>query len=172
MADLPGFSENQIQKNEFDIYNFLEQGLFSKHLKNYYKTFDQKRIKIIFFEDYVKNIKSHIEDIWNYLGIYDPIDLKIESKNSYRIPKNLIAEKLLANRYFRNISTKFIPTVKRQKIGEKFFVKQTEIPKMLPYQRKRLNLFFENEYHELTKLLNQKPPWKDFDKSDQINSII
>lgn len=157
------FYEKQIENNEFDIYNFLEQGFFSKHIKNYFQTIQKNRIKILFFEDYIKDEKKYINQLWNFLGIHEPIELKLVSKNSYRIPKNIIAKKLLSNRNFRNISTKLIPTIKRQQIGEKFFVKQTKIPKMMPEQRLRLKEFFKNEYEELSKLLNQNPPWIDFD---------
>ena len=33
----------------------------------------------------------------------------------------------------------------------------------MPEQRLRLKEFFKNEYEELSKLLNQNPPWIDFD---------
>ena len=77
-------------------------------------------------------------------------------------PRNKIANSLLQNKKFRDISTKLIPTNYRDRMGEKFFVKQSSKPSMLPDERKRLKKIFQSEYEDLKKLLNVDPPWKDF----------
>lgn len=154
--------EKQIHDNEFYIYNFIEQGFFSKHIKRYQDIFSPNKIKILFFEEYVRDIPSHINSILEFLDIHEKIELTIQPKNSYRIPRNKVTELLLNSSKFRSISTKIIPTVQRQKMGEKFFVKQTKIPEMHTKERERLKKIFESEYKELTKILGKKPPWRDF----------
>ena len=73
-----------------------------------------------------------------------------------------ISNKLLQNTEFRNVATKIIPAVYRQKIGDKFLVKQTKKPSMLPQERKNLEKIYEIEVKNLQNLLNRKLPWKDF----------
>ena len=114
------------------------------------------------FEDYVKNIPTHINSILNFLEIKETIPLVIKPKNSFRGPKNQLSQYLLNNKTFRNISTKLIPTLTRDKIGEKFFVKQSTKPSMLDEDRERLKKIFLNEYSDLKNLLGIELPWKDY----------
>ena len=106
--------EKQIENDEFYIFNFIEQGFFSKHIKRYQNVFSPDKIKIVFFEEYIKNVHAHIDSILEFLDISEKIELTVQPKNSYRIPKNKITELLLNSSKFRNLSTKIIPTIQRQ----------------------------------------------------------
>lgn len=154
--------EKKILNNEFDIYNFIEDGFFSKHIKIFQKFFPPEQIKIIFFEDYIKDIPTHINSILNFLKIKETIPLVIKPKNSFRVPRNQLSKYLLNNKTFRNISAKLIPTVTRDKLGERFFVKQCTKPSMSVENRERLKKIFLNEYTDLKNLLGVVPPWKDY----------
>ena len=59
------------------------------------------------------------------MGIDKPVELTEQPKGSYRIPKNKISDSLLGSSMFRSVATKLVPTVQRQKLGDKFFLKQT-----------------------------------------------
>ena len=154
--------EEQYKRKEFSISNFIEEGFFSKHIKNYQKFFPSKQIKIIFFEEYIKNIPEHINSILNFLEISKLNNLIEEPKNSYRIPRNKVAEFLLESPKFRNIATKLIPTIQRDKMGERFFVKQAKKPEMSTKDRNRLKNIYSSEFDNLKKLLGITPPWDDF----------
>jgi hypothetical protein len=156
------FYEKTLLDDEFDLFNFIEDGFFSKHIKRFQKVFPPEKIKIIFFEDYIKNISAHINSILNFLEIEKPFTLTNKPKNSFRVPKNQLSQYLLNNKTFRNISTKLIPTLTRDKIGEKFFVKQSTKPSMLDEDRERLKKIFLNEYSDLKNLLGIELPWKDY----------
>jgi len=154
--------EDQYNRKEFSIFNFIEEGFFSKHIKNYQKLFPSKQIKIIFFEEYIKNITEHIDSILNFLEVSELNNLIEEPKNSYRIPQNKVAEFLLASPKFRKIATKLIPTIQRDKIGERFFVKQSKKPEMSKKDRNRLKNIYSSEFDDLKKLLGITPPWDDY----------
>ncbi len=154
--------EKKLLDKEFDLFNFIEDGFFSKHIQRFQRVFSPEQIKIIFFEDYVKNIPTHINSILNFLEIKETIPLVIKPKNSFRVPKNQFSKYLLNNKTFRNISTKLIPTITRDKIGERFFVKQSTKPSMSVEDRERLKKIFLNEYIDLKNLLDIELPWKDF----------
>lgn len=154
--------EKQIKNEEFFIYNILEPGFFSKHIQIYQKYFSKDKIKIVIFEEYIKNTIPTIESILSFLGIDEKIIFHEQPKGAYRIPKNIISKGIIENSIIRNISTRMIPTVTRQKIGDKFLLKQTSKPSMLPEENKRLKKIYESEVLELEKLLNRKLPWKDF----------
>ena len=154
--------ENKIKNNEFFIDSILESGFYSKHIKRFQENFSADKIKIIIFEEYVKNIIPTINSILAFLGIDEKIEFDEQPKGAYRIPKNKIAKLLLENATFRKTATKLIPTITRQNIGDKYFVKQTKKPPMLQQERERLKKIYESEVRELEILLGKKLPWDDF----------
>jgi len=154
--------ENQIKNNEFNIFNVLEGGFYSKHIKRFQENFSSDKIKIIIFEEYIKNTIPTINSILSFLGIEETIEFDKPSKGSYRKPKNKLSKYLLENSSFRKISTFLVPTVTRQRIGDRFFVNQTKKPQMESYERERLKRFYEYEIKELEKILRKKLPWDNF----------
>ena len=154
--------ENQIKNSEFFIDNILEPGFYSKHIKRFQENFSSDKIKIIIFEEYVKNTIPTINSILAFLGIDEKIEFDEQPKGAYRVPKNKISKLLLENATFRKTATKLIPTVTRQNIGDKYFVKQTKKPPMLQQERERLKKIYESEVRELEVLLGKKLPWDDF----------
>jgi len=155
--------EKQIKNSEFFIYNILEPGFYSKHIKRYQEYFSDDNIKIIIFEEYIKNTIPTINSILSFLDINDRIAFSEQPKGAYRIPKNKIAKKVMENPSIRKLATQLIPTVSRQKIGDKFLLKQTSKPLMQQNEKQRLKKIYEHEIINLEKLLNRKLPWDDFD---------
>jgi len=154
--------EKLISEKIFYIDSILESGFYTKNIKRYQEIFGKENVKVIIFEDYIKNTNQHIASIFNFLGINDKIDLNEQSKGSYRVPKNFFAKSLLNNKNFRKVSTILIPTVMRQKLGDKYFLKQVKKPEMLENERNYLRELYNDEVNELEKFLGKKLPWKDF----------
>jgi hypothetical protein len=64
----------------------LEKGFYAKHLKDFYKEFDRSQIKIIFFEDFVKDTKAVLEEVYEFLGVSKPENkpiLEVKNETSY-----------------------------------------------------------------------------------------
>jgi len=147
----------------FYIDSILESGFYIKNIIRFQKIFGKENVKIIIFEDYIKNTSKNIDSILNFLGINDKMNLTEQSKGSYRVPKNFLLKILLDNKSFRKISTILIPTVMRQKLGDKYFLKQGKKPEMHENERNYLRELYHDEVNELEKFLGKKLPWKDFD---------
>jgi hypothetical protein len=154
--------EKLINEKTFYIDSVLESGFYTKNIIRYQNIFGKENVKIIIFEDYIKNTVSNINSILNFLGINEKVDWVEQSKGSYRIPKNKISKNLLNNKNFRKVSTILIPTVMRQKLGDKYFLKQVKKPEMLENERNYLRELYNDEVNELEKFLGKKLPWKDF----------
>jgi len=154
--------EKLISEKIFYIDSILESGFYTKNIKRYQEIFGKENVKVIIFEDYIKNTNQHIASIFNFLGINDKIDLNEQSKGSYRVPKNFFTKSLLNNKNFRKVSTILIPTIMRQKLGDKYFLKQVKKPEMLENERNYLRELYNDEVNELEKFLGKKLPWKDF----------
>jgi len=152
----------EIQNGVFFIYNILQPGFYTKHIKNYQKYFSEDKIKVIIFEEYIKNIDKTIESLAKFLGVDQRISLVEKPKGSYRVPKNVLSKRLLENSTFRKVATKVVPTIYRQKIGDSVFVKQTKKPDMEFEDREKLKEIFQTEVINLQKFLGRELPWNDF----------
>ena len=151
-----------IDKNEFYIYNILEPGFFSKHIKRFQDNFASDKIKVIVFEDYVENTEKSLESILEFLELDTDFEFTEQPKRGYRIPKNKISKMTLENKTIRKLSTFFIPTVTRQQIGERFMLKETEKPVMSLKERNYLKEIYEDDVKKLEILLHRDLPWLDF----------
>ena len=66
------------------------------------------------------------------------------------------------NSTFRKTAKFIIPTVARQKIGERFLVKESSRPILKQNERQRLKEIYQDDVENLAKLLGRSLPWKDF----------
>ena len=151
-----------INEEVFYLDSILESGFYTENILRFQNAFGKENIKIIIFEDYIKNTESSIRSILNFLGLNEYIHFDEQPKGSYRIPKNFISKSLLNNKNFRKLSTFLIPTVMRQEIGDKYFLKQVKKPEMLESERNYLKELYNNEVIQLEKFLGKKLPWSDF----------
>ena len=155
-------SEEQLTQNEFHIDSLLESGFYSKHIKRFQKIFSKNQIKIIIFEEYIKNTVPTIDSILSFLGIKESITFDVAPKGAYNVPRNFASQKLMNNFTFRKAAKFIIPTVTRQKIGERFLVKESSRPPLKQNQRKRLMQIYQDDVENLGELLGRNLPWKDF----------
>jgi len=155
-------NEEQIARGEFHIDNLLVAGFYSKHIKRFQQVFSADRIKIAIFEEYIKNTVPTINSILSFLGIDDTVDFVEPPKGAYRTPKNSIAKILLESSTFRKTAQRIIPTVTRQRLGDRFFAKETKKPPIPQEERERLKRIYEKDVKDLEVLLGRKFPWDDF----------
>ena len=155
-------SKEQLDQNEFHIDSLLEAGFYSKHIKRFQKIFSKNQIKIIIFEEYIKNTIPTINSILSFLDIDKSIAFKTAPKGAYKVPRNFASQKLMNNSTFRKTAKFIIPTVARQKIGERFLVKESSRPVLKQNERQRLKETYQDDVENLAKLLGRSLPWKDF----------
>ena len=155
-------SKEQLDQNEFHIDSLLEAGFYSKHIKRFQKIFSKNQIKIIIFEEYIKNTIPTINSILSFLDIDKSIAFKPAPKGAYKVPRNFASQKLMNNSTFRKTAKFIIPTVARQKIGERFLVKESSRPVLKQNERQRLKEIYQDDVENLAKLLGRSLPWKDF----------
>ena len=155
-------SKEQLDQNEFHIDSLLEAGFYSKHIKRFQKIFSKNQIKIIIFEEYIKNTIPTINSILSFLDIDKSIAFKTAPKGAYKVPRNFASQKLMNNSTFRKTTKFIIPTVARQKIGERFLVKESSRPVLKQNERQRLKEIYQDDVENLAKLLGRSLPWKDF----------
>jgi hypothetical protein len=161
-TDMINLHHDEIMSGKFNIRNILLGGFYTEQIKRFQNHFDAKKIRIVIFEEYIKNIESTITSILRFLDVDGSIEFSEQEKGSYRVPKGALSGFLLSSKLFRKTTTKLIPTVTRQKIGDGFFLKQTTKPPMSTKERMILREIYEQEVKNLKLFLERDLPWDDF----------
>jgi len=149
-------------KAKKQILPVLYASFYSKGIKNFQDTFGNNQVKIIIFEEYIKNMKLYLNDILKFLDIdYNIQVLEEEVKNPFLLPKSKIAGKIVFSKHLEKIVKKSLPESYRKKISKKFFVTKVK-PIMNEQDILFLKSYFRKDVLDVEKLLNRKLPWKNF----------
>lgn len=154
----------EIRNEPTNAYNSVSRGLYYNHVKRYQDLFGNKNVKVIIFEDFIKNTQLILEEVLEFLGINKKIEFELEPKNQYRIPKGGIAELLFADSKIRKIIKKSIPVNMRIRFGEKYLLKKEIRPTIDLETKKILDDIYSEDINKLSNLLNRELKWKPFQK--------
>lgn len=95
-----------------------KNGNYFNVIHNYINTFGKENVKIIFFEDFIKDTKKVCEDLMNFIGVENDksINYDIHSNSGNRLPLNEESIKIL-NFIFKNIiyNLEITPFIKNEK---------------------------------------------------------
>lgn len=139
----------------------LEAGIHSKCVKRYLDTFGANQVKIIIFEEWIKNPKKTVEEILKFLEIDQSLEhFKAEEHNPYTVNRWDFVPRILTNPIVNRIKN-VIPYNTRQFIS-KSLEKQDIKPKMNEKDREFLKKFYNHDVNELKKILGRNLPWPNF----------
>ena len=141
----------------------LEMGLYYEPVNRYLNIFGPKQIKIIIFEEFIKEPKKTMEEVLEFLDIKSSIDnFKEVVYNKYGVPRGPFLRLLLKDKTTFRIIERFIPTSARKFLKENLLMKNEPKPKINLEARKILVDFYKEDVEKLEKLLGKKFPWKNF----------
>jgi len=143
----------------------LETGLYAEDIQRYLDIFGQEKVKIIIFEEFIKDTKSTMMEILSFFNVnYHLDDFKGESYNYFARGRGLVAQFLLREKRIRFFAEKFTSPNTRRVLREKLLLKKDIKPKMDKEERDILVKFYKNDVKETQKILGRKLQWKNFDK--------
>lgn len=149
--------EDRIKNSYISWFNYVNNGMYYKHITNYCKIFGKERIRIILFDDFVLNTLNICRDIFNFLEVNADYIPKIIAYNQSGTSRYPIMDNMLRNTYIVKLSRKLIPF----EIREKIFInlkKWNLIKSSLQISnnmKKKLIIPFEKDVQNLSKLLNR-----------------
>jgi hypothetical protein len=144
-------------------WHYVNIGLYSKQLKNYYQYFSPDQIKVIFYDQFLEKPTSVISDICEFLEVdknFNP-DFSKRGKVPY-LPKNFALDRWLnresfSRNLFNNRLTRKITNPIFSKVNK---LNATPMPKITVEQKSNLSDYFVKETESLEDLLGCKVPWK------------
>ena len=131
---------------------------YYEYVNNYYHYFPKEHIKIIIFEEFIKNPQQTMKELLHFLNLSTDINIKYEQHNEFKFPKNQISKSILSNKFIVNISFALIPAKIRHYIFRQL-VTRTK-PLMLEKDRDFLKEKYIDGVKKLESLLNRNLPWE------------
>ena len=140
---------------------YVKRGFYYSELLPFYQVFPTENIKILFFDDLVKNPNFFLQDFFLFIGV-DPNFAPDMSKKGREggLPKNYILHQLLTQdnpirMFARNILRKLLPLEKRQNIRNSLVKNNIEKVKLSPENREKLINIYRQDILKLQDLVNR-----------------
>ncbi|HLD97900.1 MAG TPA: sulfotransferase [Candidatus Nanoarchaeia archaeon] len=159
------------KKKENDLDNYMERGMYYKHLKVYFDLFPRKNIHVIIYEDINKNPEKVVKELYRFLGV-NP-NFKPKSLHEKVNPQQ--ATKVKSLRYIINFLRKItlflenvglgkiISFIKRSTKINSFFEsinkankKKVKKEQMSSELFEKIRKVYEKDTKDLEKLINRK----------------
>jgi len=131
---------------------------YYEYVNNYYHYFPKKQIKIIIFEEFIKNPQQTMKELLHFLNISTDINIKYEQHNEFKFPKNQFSKSILNNKFIVNISFALIPAKIRHYVFRQLVTRAK--PTMSEKDRNFLKERYSGGVKKLEVLLNRKLPWE------------
>lgn len=140
---------------------FIKPGFYYSELIPYFKVFPQEQIKILLFDDLVKNSANFIEDLFEFIEI-DSQFIPNTSKQSRKggLPKNQTVNILLTKpnplrKLIASVLSLFIPFSLRQEIRASLVKKNIQQAKLSPEVRQQLIEVYRYDIAKLQELIGR-----------------
>jgi len=144
----------------------ISAGLYTSKVKRYVDTFGINNVKIVIFEEFIKDTFNQVKEVLNFLGINSEPPSNIgEVYNPYGEPKGKISEMMLSSDFVYKIGTKLFPQNIGWYLKKKLFQKDKEKPELSKEDGMFLQKFYQEDIDNLEKMLCRKLPWKWFNES-------
>jgi len=145
----------------------INGGMYYEQVKRYLDTFGDDSVKVVIFEEFIKDSQKIVQQIIDFLGVDakapETIDLP---HNLLTRPRNKLASSLLQNQTLRQIGRRTVGQNVGDVIVKKILGKKISKPKMDEKDRAYLEELYEENVEKLEKLLGRTFPWSVGTKSN------
>jgi len=155
--DFENFLSN---KGKSHLKTSIPVSMFFKQVKNYLDIFGQENVKILIFEETVKDTRKTIENILEFLGVNIQIPENIEKQyNAYSEPLGNVGTSIAENKTISKIAKKVFPDKNRENILRTILNKKGKKPKLSEETKMKLQNLFLEDVKNLENLLERSLPW-------------
>lgn len=133
---------------------YLEMGLYYEQVQPYFELFDREQIKIIIYEDWVKDIEKTMNDLHAFLGLKQFNDYDLTTKHNETVYlKNGNIINFLRQKNIKRTLNKLLPEELKDKIKRNFFGDNIEKQEINPETYNRLKDYYKKDISELEKMI-------------------
>lgn len=147
-------------ENNLQLEEAIHVSMYYKQVKGYLKIFGKKNIKILIFEEIIKDPENEVKKILKFLDVDSkPQDNIKEKYNAYSEPLGKIGTNIVKNKIINKIAKKIIPFEKGEWVLRTVLNKKGEKPVLSHYAEKKLENIFQEDVKKLENLLDRTLPW-------------
>jgi len=148
-------------KNDEQLERLIYVSMYYEQVKRYLEIFGKENVKILIFEETVKDIKNTIKKIFEFLEVQAEPPENIEEQHSaaYSEPLGSIGTSIAQNKTISKIIKKILPGTKQEQLLRTLLNKKGEKPELLDTTKKKLQSVFHDDVKKLEKLLGRSLPW-------------
>ncbi len=140
----------------------MDTGLYCEYIKKYLKVFGYEQVKIIIFEEFIKNEKETIEEILKFLELDETLsNFSAIKHNQYGTSRGPIAQQIRNSKKIKRIARILMPESTRSTLANHILLDKSK-PKMSENNRETLIKLYKGDVEQLKLLLGRKLPWKNF----------
>jgi len=140
----------------------MDIGLYFEHVKKYLKVFGHEQVKIIIFEEFIKNEKETIEEILKFLELDTTLsNFSAIKHNQYGTSRGPIAQQIRNSKKIKRIARILMPESTRSTLANHILLDKSK-PEMSEKDREALIKFYKDDVEQFKLLLGRKLPWKNF----------
>lgn len=148
-------------KNDGYLEELIEVSLYYVQVKRYLEIFGENNVKILVFEEVVKDTKGSMKEVLKFLGINSAVPKNIEEQyNSFSEPLGTLGTSIANSNTISNMAKRILPNSNRESILRTILNKKGKKPKISKESRSKLQELFKDDVKKLEKLLNRSFAWK------------
>jgi len=148
--------KEQVQIDMDNVTRWSDPGLYFKYLREYFDVFKDAQIKIIIFEEWVKQPYSSLIDIFQFLEVDEKFipNLSIQY-NTGGVARNRIVAYLLRNKHSLNILKPYIPETLRIQVNKLISRNMKKLPPLKPELQQYLKEYYREDILLLQDLIDK-----------------
>lgn len=138
---------------------YLDIGLYYEQVIRYLDVFDKKNVKIIIYEDFIKNTEQYLIQIFDFLNIDNSLVNKIDYKkvhNPYVVPRGNISKSFLKYKSKLKLLKKLLPESLKDYLNKEILFKESDKPVLKPEDKLFLIDYYKEDIKKLQTLLGKE----------------
>ena len=147
-------------KNDEQLERMIYVSMYYEQVKRYLEIFGKENVKILIFEETVKDIKNTIKKIFEFLEVQaEPPENIEEQYGAYSEPLGSIGTSIAQNKTISKITKKILPGINQEQLLRTLLNKKGEKLELSDTTKKKLQSVFHDDVKKLEKLLGRSLPW-------------
>jgi len=132
---------------------YIELGMYYEQVKRYLDLFPRKNVRIILYDEYMKNTSMVMEDLFSFLNISRNVKIDFTKRyNAARIPKNKNVIYLVTQMNLKRAVFHLIPEAYKKRVKDLFF-SRVEKPELEKNEKDFLIRIYKEDITKLERLI-------------------
>jgi hypothetical protein len=153
-----------VQKLNFQqavkVDRYQRPALYAKATQRYLETFGAGQVKVLIFEEFIRDVLGTVREVLRFLGIdADPSLSAGKVYNAFALPRGRWSALIARNRTLRKSARALFSERFRRTVREKLLLKRIPKPPMPSESRKFLEELYLEDVLRLEAILGRPLPW-------------